>query len=355
MLTSGASEPQTTASLNWYRCNTHTHTSARPQSDANGTPEFAVEWYRAHGYHCLVITDHEFLTDVAPLNEKYGADNGFLVLRGQEITQLVADASHPNGVRHGHINGIGTQKLILPIGHPKPATDVSLTQAYERNISAIHAAGGIAQINHPNLHWSVRLDDLAPLDEPYLLEVWNSFASANNLGGVDESGNSALSPEALWDALLTQGKRVWAVASDDTHEYYKFDDPINPTPGKGWIVVRAASLTATDVMNALRNGQFYASTGIVLNDLRINEREVALDIAPNREWVAKNKGNARVMTRFIGEGGRLLAQVPGLSPRYMLKGDERYVRASIIDSDGRRAWTQPLLRTADPTQPLGRN
>src|SRR5688572_26181467 len=58
-------------SLNWYRCNTHTHTSARPNSDANATPEFVAEWYRSHGYQCLVITDHEFLTDVEPLNRKY--------------------------------------------------------------------------------------------------------------------------------------------------------------------------------------------------------------------------------------------------------------------------------------------
>jgi hypothetical protein len=49
------------------------------------------------------------------------------------------------------------------------------------------------------------------------------------------------------------------------------------------------------------------------------------------------------MTRFIGADGRVLAEVPGRSPGYRPKGNEKYVRASIVDSDGRRGWTQPVF------------
>ena len=53
--------------------------------------------------------------------------------------------------------------------------------------------------------------------------------------------------------------------------------------------------------------------------------------------------DARHLTRFVGKGGRVLAEVPGLEPRYAIRGDEGYVRASIVDSNGRRAWTQPVF------------
>ena len=330
--------------LNWYRCNTHTHTSAKPGSDANETPDFAANWYRSHGYQCLVITDHEFLTDVAPLNSKYGGDGKFLVLPGQEITQAVADPAHPNGLRYVHVNGLNINKAIMPVGHPAPAaSNTSPLQAYERNIAAILAAGGIPQINHPNLQWSVRLGDLLPIETPFLFEVWNAFPTSNNLGGVDEAGNNSPSAEALWDSLLSKGRVVWAVAADDTHEYHKLDNRETPTPGKAWIVIHAPSLTASSVTGALREGRFYASTGISLESYSEDGAEISMRIAQTPDWNPALKPSARFVTRFIGANGRVLEEVTGPSPRYRFKGDEQYVRASITDSDGRRAWTQPVF------------
>ena len=223
--------------LQWYRCNTHTHTSA-PGPGANESPAFVAQWYKSHGYQCLVITDHEFHTEVAALNRQYGSDGKFLVLRGQEISQMVADPNHqPGGVRHVHVNGIDTDRVILPIG-PKEANNktgllklaadsVSVTQAYQRNLAEVKRAGGIAQINHPNLLWSVGIEDLLPIDTPYLMEIWNAFPTSNNLGSKDQA-----STEAIWDTLLTQGKTVWGVASDDSHEYHTFENRESPRPAR---------------------------------------------------------------------------------------------------------------------------
>jgi hypothetical protein len=338
--------------LNWYRCNTHTHTTARPNSDANGTPDFVANWYKSHGYQCIVITDHEYLTDVEPLNrdplnrDLLNRDQGdFLVIRGQEITQIVRDASHPGGVRHAHVNGLDISRAIMPVGHPEKAAEgITMADAYQRNTSAIAAAGGIAQVNHPNLFWSVRAADLLTIAQPFLMEIWNAFPSSNNLGGEDDAGTVSPSTEGLWDDLLTRGRVVWGVASDDVHEYYKLDDRESPTPGKAWIVVRAPSLTREHVMDALRAGRFYASTGIVLDTYDQDDREIAMTFVPPTNWNTTIKLPTRFITKFIGEHGRLLAEVRGTSPRYRFKGDERYVRASITDSDGRRAWTQPVFR-----------
>ncbi|PZF81358.1 PHP domain-containing protein [Jiangella anatolica] len=362
----------------WFRGNTHTHTSAPPASDANGSPELAAEWYRRKGYDFLFITDHEHLTDVAGLSRMSGDECEFLVLPGQEITQMVVDPAHPHGIRQGHVNALNTDRVILPVGYPElsdeiarvwracppggrealferrpdiaaifaayPQGDHTLASTFHRNVAEVRAAGGIAQINHPNLHWSVGRKDLLGLPQPYLMEIWNAFSLAGNLGGVDDGGDRAPATEELWDELLSDGVRVWGTASDDVHEYAAFDDRDAPTPGKAWIVVRAGSLDQESIMNALRDGHFYASTGIVVDRYTAGPDSVEISLAAIPGWrSAKFVGLTRFRTRFTGRGGRLLAEMAGANPRYRIRGDEGYVRATIVDADGRRAWTQPVF------------
>jgi hypothetical protein len=339
--------------MHWYRGNTHTHTQFSYRSDANGPPGEVAQWYKDHGYQFVVITDHENLTDVNPLNKIYGETGQFLLLGGQEITQVIADPQHVGGVRHAHVNGIGTDKLIMPILPRDPssltgimriaATGVSLTETYQRNLREIQKAGGIAQINHPNLLWSVELKDLLPIQSSYLLEIWNGYPDSNNLGGSDEEGHVAPSAESLWDSLLSNGKVVWGVGSDDSHTYYQFDDPTAPNPGRAWVVACAPDLSATSITDALRLGHFYASTGVKLRSYFVDEQGIELQIERLSDWSPNLTPSTRYTTRFVGRGGKLLSEVHGRSAHFRFRGDETYVRAAIIDSDGRRAWTQPVF------------
>ncbi|HEU6453663.1 MAG TPA: hypothetical protein VFT57_19755, partial [Gemmatimonadaceae bacterium] len=75
----GAQEPGHLSAPRWYRGNTHVHTS---NSDGNSAPLDVVRWYREHAYDFLVITDHEYITDPAPINALYGRPGRFLVIRG---------------------------------------------------------------------------------------------------------------------------------------------------------------------------------------------------------------------------------------------------------------------------------
>src|SRR5689334_15655231 len=87
----------------WYRGNTHAHTL---NSDGDSNPDDVVRWYREHGYQFTFITDHEFITDVAPLNALFGREGRFLVISAQEVTQRVADTGHPDGFRQAHVNAL---------------------------------------------------------------------------------------------------------------------------------------------------------------------------------------------------------------------------------------------------------
>jgi len=326
--------------LHWYKCNTHTHTAWFAGSDANASGDYSAQWYQKHGYQCLVITDHEHLTPVDTLNKP----GEFLVIRGQEITQGIHEDGAPNGIRWAHVNGINTNQAIMPIGYPNMPNDVSLGATYVRNVDAVYAAGGIPQINHPTRIAGPRLEDLLQIQRPFLFEVFNAFPHIGSFGGVDDKGVVAPSFETLWDSLLSRGKVAWGVASDDVHDYMNFDDPNAPTPGKAWIVVRAPELTLSAVMQALRQGQFYASSGVALNDYQADSKGISLTLDFPCGWHCTAKAtDVLFRTRFIGKDGKVLAEVTGTAPSYRFKGNEGYVRASVTDSDGHRAWTQPVF------------
>jgi hypothetical protein len=322
------------ATPRWYRGNTHVHTTA---SDGNASPEDVARWYRDHGYDFLVVTDHETITDVAPLNALPGGTRPFLAIAGQEITQQVADA-RAEGPRQAHVNALGATRVVLPLGERNVATGTSVAETYARNLAAVRASGAVATVNHPNFRWSVGVADMARLPDSTLFEVWNGEPRINNLGGDDGAGHVALSTEALWDSLLTRGRLLFGVASDDSHKFRaaQFEDPEATRPGLAWVMVRADTLTAGAILGALRRGDFYATNGVTLAEYRATPREIVLRVGPDGP-----RDDRRYVTRFIGRGGRVLASVAGLDARYAIRGDEGYVRATVTDSNGRRAWTQP--------------
>ena len=130
----------------WYRGNTHAHTL---NSDGDSPPDDVVRWYREHGYQFTFVTDHEFVTDVAPLNALLGATGRFLVISAQEVTQRVADATHPDGFRQAHVNALGVTRVIRPLGERNIATGTTVAATYARNLAAIRSADGVGQVNHP--------------------------------------------------------------------------------------------------------------------------------------------------------------------------------------------------------------
>lgn len=321
------------AAPRWYKGNTHTHTW---NSDGDSAPDVVLRWYREHGYQFVVITDHEFITDVAPLNALLGSWQRFLAISGQEVTQRVADSTHPEGLRQAHLNALGTTQVIQPEGERGIAQGTTIPATYRRNVPAIRAAGAVAQVNHPNYRWSVAWSELLVLPDSTLMEIWNGHPTVYNDGGIDSTGHVQPSMEATWDSLLTRGKLLYGVADDDSH-HFRPQDAENPDlarPGRGWVQVRADTLSPEAILNALRRGDFYSSTGVVLRDYRASAAAIRLEIAP--------AADRRYRIEFIGSGGRVLATVNGTAAEYLIRGTEGYVRARVMDSSGRRAWMQPI-------------
>jgi hypothetical protein len=100
-------------------------------------------------------------------------------------------------------------------------------------------------------------------------------------------------------------------------------------------MVRAEELSERAILAALTTGDFYASTGVSLNDLETSKDSVSLTIEQNAIQT--------YTTTFVGKGGATLAEEPGLEAGYSIRGDEGYVRARVDSSWGARAWTQPVF------------
>ena len=112
-------------------------------------------------------------------------------------------------MRHTHMNGIGLEKLDKPIiPGARNFGDRKLSEESRGN----RRRGWHPASESPRHSVGDQRDkDLLPLTKPFLMEVWNAFPTINNLGGTDGDGNVGMSPESIWDSLLSHGKVVWGV------------------------------------------------------------------------------------------------------------------------------------------------
>ena len=249
-----------------------------------------------------------------------------------------------------HVQALNTLAAIPPQRGRSPHAVV------RRNLEAIRAQSAktgqpmLALANHPNYLWALTAEDLLKVEGLTHFEVFNGHPAVRNYG--DETHPST---ERLWDILLAHrlgsGRGpLYGVAADDSHHYHEFASS-KANPGRAWIMARAAHLTPESILNALATGDFYATTGIVLDGLECDGAQLRLSIRPEPGFP--------VITEFIGTRrhsdaiGQVLAEARGLRPVYTFAGDELYVRARLVSSkpqdnpfapgDVETAWSQPFV------------
>jgi len=272
----------------WLKGNTHTHSNL---SDGDSSPDEVAARYLELGYDFLVLTDHNVVSDFS----QYSTQD-YLCIDGEEITD---STNHTNGI-----------DLIASIS---PST-------LEDNVDEVLAQGGIPHINHPS-YSGLDAANIIPIDGLFHMEVFNALTNDYD--------------EDIWDRVLASGKLVYGIASDDCHR-------LSSQAGRGWIVVRSDNLDLQSIKDAVNAGDYYASSGIVLNDYYVDSEQMIVD------------SQNGTLIEFIGPVGQILDSVEGPYGFYRFTGTdglfnplEFYVRARISNASGRYAWTQPRF-TADP-------
>jgi hypothetical protein len=321
----------------------HAHTNRSGDSDT--PPEEAAAWYAAHGYDFVVFTDHNRITEIP-------APPGMLLLPGVELTQNLPTCEPPPEPGQAcllHINALfvpaqgggnsSARQTERSPGTPASwgnITGISRVDLYGRALHRALSLGGLAQLNHPNFHRGADPKVILALARQglSLLEIANQAVDSDNEGDARHP-----STEALWDAVLREGARIYGTASDDAHHYsdaagVRARGKIAYEGNLGFVMVRAEK-SADRIRAAVAAGDFYSSTGVLLDRLEISPSEIALD-------VRSPDGAASALIEVIADGA-VLERVRGAKLRFDPRGRaQRFLRVRITDAKGRKAWSQPL-------------
>ncbi len=291
--------------LKWFKGNIHAHTV---NSDGSSSPDVVIRWYKEHHYNFCVISDHNFFTDPAGLKQVFDASDKFMIFPAEEVTDRYE-------TKPVHLGAVFISKLIVPQhGH-------SVSETIDNNAISIRDAGGIAILNHPNglLRESISALAIGQTSHTNFFEV----CCADFKGGSMKP-----STDQIWDSVLSQGKLLYGTAADDAHIF----DPVGNQAGTAWIMVQAGQLTMTAIADAMKRGDFYATTGVELKTLTIDDKQIKFTLDA-KDWGFKSF--------FIGDQGKILKTDESASPSYTFSGNEKYVRVRIERSDGAYAWLQP--------------
>lgn len=370
----------------FFKGNLHTHSL---WSDGDDFPEMIAEWYKTHGYDFLALTEHNvmatgekwvdaasnktreeavrkcsqrFGTDwlekrsvkdrpqvrlktLAQVREKVDAPGKFLLLAGEEIT-------HKFGRLPVHMNAINLATAIKPAdgGSVSETITVNARQVAEQKSRTGREI--ITFLNHPNFGWGVNADDMTAAEELTFFEVYNGHPGTNQNGDKERPGC-----ERLWDLVVSRRLKanrpapLMGLATDDAHNYH-MNSIKSPTPGRGWVMVRAASLEPGTLTKALASGDFYASTGVTLESLNYGKKALGLSIQAQPGVTYTTTFHATMKNSGPDGIGLVVATVPGTEAVYEFQGNELYVRAKVTSSkkhpnpsfadEVECAWTQPL-------------
>ncbi len=277
----------------WIRAGFHCHTV---NSDGGMTPEATVKRYRELGFQCVGITDHRQVTPTGVFSED----------------TFVAIDSIENG-GEPEIIGVGVKEAVSP--------ELPLRERAQ----LLARQGGFTIAGHPT-YCAATPDAYLACPDLMAMEIYNAYCQ--------EAYANGLATE-LWDMVLGQGKRIWGVAGDDAHlnprkRYYS-------DAGRAWVEVWAEQLSRGAILDALKRGSFYSTQGPRFEAIAIGDATIRLACSPVTEVRWRTFGRVGFVDHAPEEGSLTESALPEwYKPRL-------YVRIELVDSLGRKAWSNPIF------------
>lgn len=384
----------------WYKGILHAHSY---WSDGDVPPEEAIAWYRDRGYDFMSLTDHQLLqTDTnrwktvpeavyTDYVQRNGADWGreqnkkkqirlktfselsklfnskkFRLIPGNEANRKIGDTQT-------HMNIInGDRAFLLPENIASFDGFVHVEKEV-RDYAKKNKRPMLYMLNHPDwVYFDVQPEILLALPQVKFYEICNS------------DGGPMFKPHPQWynrdkffdivNAFRAEDgvQPLYGLGTDDAHSYR--NPKGSSAPGHAWVMVRSDSLDVDALISAMERGDFYASTGVTLADVRFSRNTLRVNVNPEVgatytieffttkkgfdrttitfEDPAHEKKPARVGKRYSDSIGCIVKTVKGTEAEYTLAADDLYVRARITSSlrpeirasnepEFTTAWTQP--------------
>ena len=274
----------------WFKGNLHTHTSP-----ASGCGKISIEdcldLYVEHGYDFLAISDHMSYTPYQ--------DDRITILPGVEWNSACGE--------HTGVYSLSSADVTAAIG----------ISDHKELLQRMAGTDALVVLNHPN--WQLK-----PHYRREILDQLSNYDGVEIFNGVIERLQGYAISTDKWDYLLARDKKVLGFATDDSHR----DDDI----GYASIHVRATSHDPKELMAAIKCGNFYCSSGALIDDIRMQDGVIEIETPDAQEiHVRANGGCAihRVQDKSIRFDTRELRTA--------------YVRFAIFGRGCQMAWTQPFF------------
>ncbi|WP_314591554.1 CehA/McbA family metallohydrolase [Paenibacillus terrigena] len=284
----------------WLRGSFHNHTN---NSDGWFSLETVYNMYA--DYDFLAISDHDKITNLEAICRIPTVFEAIEVSSTKPHMLLVKP---PYSIMEGYSNE-------FTIANYQQFADATLDH------------GGICVLVHPNRYFSNfwTIEDMLQMERYTGVEIYNGDGNIEYDIAFDK-----------WDSLLSAGRTVWGFGNDDSHVYGQ--------EKQAWNMVLAADHAQEAILDAIRGGSFYVSTGYGFDAIRCEGSKITIDLRSN----ALLDKMYKYVTLF-GKDGRVLHEATGRVKQvvYECQGDEGYVRVSAYIEGGYAAFSQPLFIMKD--------
>jgi len=279
---------------NWYKGNLQSHTE---NSDGANTSSEMMATYRDNGFHFNSITDDDHITD----SEAFTDLPYFLGING---TELKVDAD----------------MVAIDI-----STLVDENQSWTEIVENIRAQGGVPI--PASISWSAGLFPLENLRQ--CIDAGSKLIEIQG-GTVAE----AILAREKWDALLTEGRLVYAIMDDDAHG-------IDRVGRWGWNMVNAPELTKEAILQNLEEGNSYCVQGYLLR-VGIGPEIYSVTVENENVISISSSGN---YVAFIGDNGVVLdcENLIGGTASTSIPYGVKYIRMEVYGDNGGVSCTQPVM------------
>lgn len=323
-----------------YKANLHAHSTV---SDGRLTPSELKALYKKHGYSVLCITDHELMRPHPELD-----DDSFLALTGYEIAINDGTGREFSHCKTMHLNVYSPvqDNDMQVMFHPddvswlknrgvvdlnakyygEPVKKTYSTECFNRIIAEAASHGYIVSMNHPT--WSMlEEEDYRDLDGLFAVEIYNHGCVAGD--GTDDN------TPVVYDYMNRHGKKIFCTAVDDNHNAFPEGHVRFDSLG-GFDVINAPSLEYGEIFSALKNGNFYASTGALIDEIYVEDGKVHVKCPPcNRIMLINNGRRTEHAVRETGSDRGITEAV------FSVKDTDMYVRIEVMSDTG-HAYSQPF-------------
>ena len=292
----------------FFKGNLHGHSN---YSDGKLAPEEVCMNYIEKGYDFISITDHFLEMFNYPITLPELKVKNFTVIPGAEL--------HSSKMENGelwHVLALGLKDNFTPPNQPNFLINKK-SENIESLSSRLYEAGAFVSLTHPE--WNgMTLQDTLKFKEVHAIEIYNHSCAIEC-----ERGSGV----AVLDQILNHGKELNIIATDDSH--FHIEDAFG-----GWVMVKSEINSEEALLEALKKGQYYSSQGPDFKNIKVQNDRLEVLCSPVEKIIISGYGSASIYR----DKSAMESAVFNLS----LLPKKKWLRVTIIDEDGNRAWTNPI-------------